>query len=142
MKPDGSSRRDETATRSASPRDLSTVELVKQIAHESQDLIKAQVELAKTELRADLGRELQMVAGMGVASLSALVGTTLLLVTAILGLATTMPAWLAGLIVSVAVLLFAGIAAAMGWRRRVRHPLARTRRELQEDVRWTKEKMA
>ena len=123
-------------------KDLSTVDLVKEIAHQSQNLIKTQVELAKAELRSDLVSEKKMVAGLGVGALAALAGVNLLLVTAVLALAIVMPAWLAGLIVSGFVLLVAGVSGGFGWSKRVRQPLARTRHELKEGVRWTKEKLA
>jgi uncharacterized membrane protein YqjE len=126
----------------AQPRDLSTAELVKEIARESRELVKTQVDLAKAELRADLAHEKTTIAGLGVAALAGLIGVTLLLVTAILALAKVMPAWLAGLVVSGFVLLVAGVAGWIGWKRRVREPLARTRHALKEDVRWTKERLA
>jgi len=38
--------------------------------------------------------------------------------------------------------LAAVIAGLLGWRKRVQKPMAKTRRELKEDVKWTKERMA
>ena len=121
---------------------LSTPELLEEIAHQAQHLVTAQVDLAKAELRADLSREGTMVAGLGVAAVAALMTINLLLVTAILALSTLLPAWAAGLCVSGGVLLVAVIAGAVGWAKRVRRPLERTRRELDQDVKWTKERVA
>jgi hypothetical protein len=126
----------------AHARELSTADLVKEIARESRELVKTQVDLAKAELRADLAHEKATIAGLGVAALSALIGVNLLLVTAILALGTVMAEWLAGLIVSGFVLLVAGVAGAIGWKKRVREPLTRSRHALKEDVRWTKERLA
>jgi hypothetical protein len=124
------------------PESLSTVELMKAITADVERLVKAQIALAKAEVRADLASEGQMVAGLGIAAIAGLLAINLLFVTAIFALATVFPGWVAGLIVSGAVLLVAAIAAVIGWGKRVRHPLARTRHAIEEDVKWTKERMA
>lgn len=123
-------------------RELSTAELVKETAHQLRELVGTQIELAKTELRADLAGEKKMIAGLGTAALAALTGVNMLLVTAILAMGTRMPGWVAGLLVSAFVLLVAGVAAAIGWKKRVHKPMARLRHALREDVRWTREKLA
>jgi uncharacterized membrane protein YqjE len=129
--------------RAASPAaSLPTGELLKEIVTHAEKLARAQFDLAKAELRADLLKERGMVTGLGIGAIAALVSVTLLLMTAILALATIVPAWQAGLAVSGLVVVVAGIAGAVGWSKRVRTPLAHTRHELQEDVKWTKERMA
>lgn len=125
-----------------SPEALPTGDLIKQIASEVRLLAKTQIDLAKVELRADLKRELAMITGLGVAVVAALIAVNLLLVTAVLALSLIVPGWVAGLIVSGFVLLVAVTAGVIGWSKRVRTPLERTRRELKEDVHWTKERMA
>ena len=121
---------------------LTTAELVKEITAHVGLLVKKQIELAKTELRADLRTETVTIRNLGLAALAALVTVNLLLVTAVLALAQVMPAWLAGLVVSAFTALLAGIAAAIGWGGRLRKPMARTRHTLEEDLRWTKERLA
>ena len=118
---------------------LSTPELIKEIPQQLKQLVVAQLDLAKVELRSDLAREGKMVAGMGVAALATLITVNLLLVTGILTLATVMPGWAAGLCVSGVVLLVAIVAGSLGWSKRVRRPLARTRREIEQDVKLTKD---
>ena len=49
---------------------------------------------------------------------------------------------LAALVIAGAFLLIALVAAAMGWRYHVKKPLARTRKTVEEDVRWAKEQLA
>jgi hypothetical protein len=127
---------------SASPESLSTFELMRAITNDVERLVKTQIALAKAEVRADLSNEGKMVAGLGVAAVAGLLAVNLLFVTLILVLATVLPPWVAGLVVSGAVLLVAAIAGVVGWGKRVRHPMARTRHEIQEDVKWTKERMA
>jgi uncharacterized membrane protein YqjE len=121
---------------------LSTRALIKEITSEVSLLAKQQIELAKVELRADLKHEVGMVTGLGVSAIAALMTLNLLLVTAVFALASIIPGWAAGLIVSAFTLVVAGMAAVIGWNKRVRSPLARTRQTLKEDVQWTKERLA
>jgi hypothetical protein len=120
---------------------LSTAELLKEIMQQSQHLVKAQIDLARSELRADLSREGTMVAGLGVAAVAGITAVNLLLVTAILALSAVLPPWAAGLCVSGAVLLVGATFGAVGWGRRVKHPLSRARRELEQDVKFAKERV-
>jgi uncharacterized membrane protein YqjE len=112
---------------------LSTAELIKEITSQFGHLAKKQLELAKTELRADVRAEVAMAEGLGVGAIAALLTVNMLLVTLVLALAQRMPGWGAGLAVSGFLLGVAIIAALVGWQKRVRSPLARTRRTLQED---------
>lgn len=128
------------ATTERHAKELSTIELVKEITTEVGHLAEKQIALAKAELRADLKAEATVVGGLGAAALAGLAAMNLLLVTAVLGLAQLMPAWAAGLLVSGVVAAVAAIVAATAWRRRVRSPFARTRRTLKEDVQWAKER--
>jgi uncharacterized membrane protein YqjE len=112
---------------------LSTAELIKEITSQFGHLAKKQLELAKTELRADVRAEAAMAQGLGVGAIVALLTLNMLLVTLVLALAQKMPGWAAGLIVSGFLLGIALIAALVGWHKRVRSPLARTRRALSEE---------
>jgi len=122
--------------------DLSTPELMKEIVGQVALLGKKQVALARTELEANLRNEVKVAGGLGAAGIGAIITVTLFLVTAILGLATVMPAWAAGLAVSGFMLLVVAIVAGVSWSRRVRTPLPHTRHELKENVRFTKERWA
>lgn len=122
--------------------DLSTVELVKQITNEVAHLAQKQIELAKTELKADLKAEAVVVGGLGLAALGTLTTVNLLLVTGILALAKRMPGWQAGLLVTGGTLIVTGVVAWVAWSKRVRSPLARTQRTLREDAEWTKGRLA
>jgi hypothetical protein len=121
---------------------LSTPELVKELAGHLGSLVRKQIELAKAELRADLRAEILTARTLGIAALAALIAVNLLLVTAALVLSLMMPAWLAGLIVTGFALAVAAVTAGIGWSRRLRKPLARSRHALEEDVRITKERLA
>jgi hypothetical protein len=121
---------------------LGTGALVRRLITQVELLAKKEVELAKTELRADLRTEGRAAGGLGIAALIGLVTVTLLLVTVILGLSLVIPAWAAGLIVSGVTLAVAIALALMSWSRRVREPLSRTRETVKENVKWTRERLA
>jgi hypothetical protein len=82
-----------------------------------------------------------MAAGLGAGALLAYAGIILLFVTTVLALGTVMPAWGAGLIVSGLLFGAAGASAAVGWARRVRQPMERTRREAQATLALAKERI-
>jgi uncharacterized membrane protein YqjE len=123
------------------PATLSTPQLLSAISRETQELIKTQIELVKAEVKADVARELSMVKALGVAALAVLAGVNLLLVTAVFALAPMMPGWLAGLLVTAVVWMAGAGAAFYAWRVRVRKPLERSRRAVEQDVHWMKERL-
>lgn len=121
---------------------LSTLQLVKEIALNASLLVKKQVELARTELRADVRTEAKVAGGLTLAAVCAIITVTLLLMTAAFALALVMPAWGAGLIVSGVMAAAVAVLAGLSWRRRVRKPLATSRTALSRDIRFTKERFA
>lgn len=121
---------------------LSIGALLEQISAQVALLAKKEIALAKTELSADLRNEAAMAGGLGVAAIAGLATLNLLLVTAVLALAQMMPPWLAGLVVSAAILAAAVAAALWGWNKRVRVPLARTRQTFKDNGQWAKERLA
>jgi uncharacterized membrane protein YqjE len=121
--------------------ELSTKELLGRIVAEGTALVRTEMELARTELASDLRAEVRAAKVLGAGAVLGLCGVTMVLVTATLALATVLPAWLAGVIVTAAVLVAAGVVATVGWKRRVRQPLARTRRHIKEDVKWMKRRV-
>jgi uncharacterized membrane protein YqjE len=122
--------------------DLSVSQLMSEIRDQVTLLVRKQLVLAKTELRADIKDEAVMAGGLGVAALLGILTLATLFVTAIFALGLVMPGWAAGLIVTGFLLLSTGGAAAFGWSRRVRAPLRNTRETLKEDLRWTKHRLA
>jgi hypothetical protein len=124
------------------PSDLPLGTLVRDIADQAVLLARKEVQLAVTEVRADVQSELSMVKRMGVSALAALLFINMLLVTVALALAMVMPAWLAGLIVAGVLLVVAALTFRLGWRKRVTQPLHRTRTTVRDDIKWTKEKVS
>jgi hypothetical protein len=136
---EGGIMKDEKAI--ASPGELGTAELVKQIGHQADVLVRKQIELAKAELRHDLKAEATAFGGLGVSAVLAIITITLLLVTAALALSLVLPAWGAGLVVTGVMIAATLIVALVSWKKRVSTPLARTRESLREDIRWAKERL-
>ncbi len=122
--------------------DTPTPALVSTLVQDTKQLVKAEVELAKAELKRDLKRELHMVEGFGIAALCALCTLNLVLVSVVFALAqSAMPGWAAALLVGACVLAVGTAAGLIGWSVRAKEPLQRTRKLLKEDVRWAKERM-
>jgi hypothetical protein len=121
---------------------LSTVQLLKEIASQGGLLVKKQIALAKNELKSDARTEAKVAGGLGLAAVGAIITLTLLLVTVAFALALVLPAWAAGLIVTGVVAVAVAILAGVSWSRRIRKPLQRSRDELKQDVRFTKERFA
>src|SRR5215470_4434170 len=121
---------------------LSTRELITEIKEKGTLLARKEIELAKTEIRADLQSELAMVKGLGVAAVLALLSLGQFLLAAVAALAPIVAPWLSALVIALILLLGAAIAGYIGWSRRVSNPLALTRKTVKEDMQWAKERLA
>jgi len=120
----------------------STAELMGKLAAQSAALVEKQIALAKAEVKDDLRSEIEAAEGFGVAGICALTVLNLLLVAVVLALSAAMPSWLAALIVAGVMLLLAAIAALVGRGKLVTKPLAKSRRILEEDAHWVKERIS
>ncbi|WP_242343025.1 phage holin family protein [Anaeromyxobacter terrae] len=125
-------------------RAASTKDLVTQLVQKASLLARKEVELAKAELKEDLRSEIKMASGLGVAGVCALVTLQLLLTAIVFALfeAQVMPGWAASLLVAAVVLAVGTAAGLWGWAKRVKKPLDTTRRSLQDNVRFAKERIA
>lgn len=124
------------------PSDVPTGELIERVVSKVTMLARKEVELAKAELKKDLRAEAAVAKGLGVAGVCALVTVNLLAVAVALFLSRWMPAWGAAVVVAAVVMAIGAIVGWLGWRRRVTNPLQETRRTLEEDVKWAKERIA
>lgn len=124
------------------PSEVPTGELVEELVGKVTRLARKEMELAKTELQQNLRSEVAMAKGLGIAGVCALTTLNLLLVALAMFLGRWIPEWGAALLVAAGVLLVGTLAGLWGWSRRVKEPLATTRRTLREDVRWAKERIA
>ncbi len=121
---------------------LSLPQVIKEIWTQFSRLMRKEIELAKTELRADIRSEVFMLSGLGIAAVLVLLTISMLLVTLILALSEILPGWAAGLIVSGVLLLLSAIVAIISWRKLVKVPLKRTREVLEGDIKFTRGRFA
>jgi uncharacterized membrane protein YqjE len=126
----------------AAASNLSTKDLITRILSEGTALVRTEIQLARTELMADAKRQAAMAGAMAAAAVLGFFAVSLLVVTLVLALDVALPAWAAALIVAVVLAVGAAIVAGVGWGKRVRAPLERTRRHIKEDVSWVKERLA
>lgn len=104
-----------TDTRDRKPRSL--FGLVGDVPKLVKELVKGELNLLKAEMLTK-AKIFGLAAGLLVGALViALYAIGVLLTAAVMGLATVMPAWLAALVIAVAMLLVAAILGLLGWRR-------------------------
>jgi hypothetical protein len=92
---------------------LSTPQLIARLAQDAQTLVKAEIELGKTELRAGVNSGLTTLAKLALATLLALMAASLFATGAVLALAQVVPAWAAALIVGGALALASVVAFSL-----------------------------
>lgn len=110
--PTGSASTGSAATGDLS--DVSTGELVRKLSTQLSELVRRELDLARTELAAK-GKRAGAGAGLaGAGGVVALFGAGALVAAAVAGLATAMPVWLSALIVGVVLLIVAGMLALAG----------------------------
>ena len=98
----------------ATAEDRPVAELITELSQQTSRLVRDELRLAQAELK-EKGRHAGRGAGLfGGAGLLAFFGAAGLITTAILALSLVLPAWASALIVSVVLLIAAGIAALIG----------------------------
>jgi Putative Actinobacterial Holin-X, holin superfamily III len=95
-------------------RDLPTAQLVKQLSEQVSLLVRDEMKLATLEMTGKAKTAARGAGMFGGSGVMALYGIGCLLAAAIIALAGVIPAWLAALIVGVALFAVAGIAALAG----------------------------
>jgi uncharacterized membrane protein YqjE len=123
--------------------DKSLGELLARLSQDFSELVSAQVELAKVELKDD-ARQAGRSAGMfGAAGVAAMLALLLLSMAAAWGLAEVMPEGWAFTIVG-AIWAIAGFVLFVYARNAMRElePAVETRQTMKEDVQWAKQQMS
>src|SRR5580700_5762323 len=106
-----------SATQLGHDQERSTGDLVKMMSEQVSVLIRDELKLAKLEMTSK-GKQAALGAGMfGASGVAVVYGVGCLLACAIIALAGVLAAWLAALIVGVALFTAAGCAALIGKRR-------------------------
>jgi ABC-type proline/glycine betaine transport system permease subunit len=124
------------------PPTMSTADAVKQVAEDASALVKAEIALAKAEIMEGV-RSKAMGAGMFAAAgvLAAIAGLGLLLMLGfLLAEVGGLPGWASALIVSATLLLIAAVLVLVGKRKLAAEvSVETTKRNVEEDVAWTKQ---
>ena len=127
---------------SLSTQTLSTRALIEAISRKAALLAEKEVALARAELSENVRSELSMVKWLAGAVVAGLVGTTVLLVAAVLAAAPYVRPWVAAVLLGGGVLAAGAVFGFHGWRRHVQSPLALTRKSLKDNWHWVKERLA
>ena len=118
-----------------------TGELVKELAEEVSNLVRAELELARAEITAKGKRAGIGLGELGAAGIVALYALGALTACFIAALALAMPVWLAALIVAVVYGIIAAVLYFVG-RQQLERGLPptpeRTQRTIKEDIEWAK----
>ena len=126
---------------SAGWQERSTAELVREVASTASALVGKEVELARVELKNDFASELATLKGFGVAAVAGMLALDALLIAAVIALMPYVDVRIAAVVIAAAFALVAVVAGIVGWRHHVRKPLARTRKTVEEDLQWAKERL-
>lgn len=119
--------------------DEPTAELFREAVDETRELVRLEVELAKEELREELGRAKLSAIAIGAGAGLALSGVTMFFVT--IAMAFRME-WLAALIIGGILVVLAGVMALGGYKALPRRPLEQTKERIETDLKQLKERVA
>jgi uncharacterized membrane protein YqjE len=123
--------------------DRSFSDLFQSIVSNVQEIVRAEVRLAKTELREEALKAKVSGAILGAGALAAVFAAFFLLFAGYHALALILPAWAAALVTGAALAVIAGVALAGGMKRlRQVHPAPeRTVESIKENVEWAKQQI-
>lgn len=116
-----------------------TAELFREAVDETRELVRLEVELAKEELREEIGRAKIGAIALGAGGGLALSGVTMFFVT--IAMAFTME-WLAALIIGGILVVMAGVLALGGYKALPKRPLEQTKERIETDLKQLKERVA
>lgn len=115
-------------------------EILQDVLTNIQDIVRAEVRLAKAELGEELNRARSGGLLIGVGAVAAIFSTLFLLLACVYALGLVMPDWAAALIVAAAVGVAAAVTLSLGLKRlKTIQAAPKTAASLKENVRWAKE---
>jgi uncharacterized membrane protein YqjE len=114
-------------------------EIMGDIVAHAQEIIRSEIQLAKTELRQEGAKAVQAGIISAVGATIGLFGLGFLLLACVYALSIVMPNWAAALIVGFMLVVVAGICVMLGRERwQAVHKPDRTIGEMKENVQWLK----
>lgn len=123
------------------PGTRSVTEVVSDLFGNVQDIVHAELQLARTETRNELKQARSAMMLVSIGAMGTLLGAFFVSLCVVDALSLVVPPWAAALIVGVVLALAATLALSLGVRQfRVRRPqpLPKTRRTMEENMEWTK----
>jgi len=119
-------------------RSISTV--LQEIVANVQDIVRAEMRLAKTEVTEELGKARSAGVLIGVGAAAAIFSALFLLLAATYALSLVMPAWAAALIVAAGIGIVAAVCIGVGMKRfKTIRAAPATAASLKENVQWVKQ---
>jgi Putative Actinobacterial Holin-X, holin superfamily III len=118
----------------------SVPEVLQDIVGNLQDIIRSEFRLAQTEITEEASKAARPAAAFGVGLISGIYGIGFMLLAAVYGLSTVMPAWLAALLVGIILAIVAGAFIGSGREKLKRINLIPDKaiKSLEEHVEWSK----
>ncbi len=114
--------------------DMTIKQLFGKVANDTVLLVRKEVELAKSESKEELLKEVKVMSAVGICAAIAFLGLNMALTAALLGLL----GWGSTCIVGIALLLISSGIALLFWNKRVKEPISATQQMLKEDAQWLK----
>jgi hypothetical protein len=115
-------------------------EILQDVLTNIQDIVRAEVRLAKAELGEELNRARSGGLLIGVGAVAAIFSTLFLLLACVYALGLVVPNWAAALIVAAAVGVAAAVTLSLGLKRlKTIQAAPKTSASLKENVRWAKQ---
>ena len=115
-------------------------EILQDVLSNIQDIVRAEVRLAKAELGEELNRARSGGLLIGVGAVAAIFSALFLLLACVYALGLVMPNWAAALIVAAAVGVAAAVTLGLGLKRlKTIQAAPKTAASLKENVRWAKQ---
>lgn len=116
-------------------------EILQDVLTNIQDIVRAEVRLAKAELGEELNRARSGGLLIGVGAVAAIFSTLFLLLACVYALGLVVPNWAAALIVAAAVGVAAAVTLGLGLKRlKTIQAVPKTAASLKENVRWAKQR--
>jgi uncharacterized membrane protein YqjE len=115
-------------------------EILQDVLTNIQDIVRAEVRLAKAELGEELNRARSGGLLIGVGAVAAIFSTLFLLLACVYALSLVVPNWAAALIVAAAVGVAAAVTLSLGLKRlKTIRAAPKTSASLKENVQWAKQ---